>query len=132
MATTTIVRVYQYCAGGDARDLEVPALIVGDLAIHRPVYWFKDGEPYASEKGWAVTHVPSKLSVTRAMPESLQRWGASRNDIKAWAVEFQRRAAPIFDALRAGEDVDRDTAISFYTMGRGVVVGARAATPGSN
>ena len=116
--TAITIKLYQYCAGNPMQLFDVDALVVGDLAIHRPVFWFHGQEPKVSDKGWVVTHIPSGLQVTRAMPDSYK----TRKVMKAWAVEFQRRAASIFTDLREGRDLTREAASSFYTIGKGVVV----------
>lgn len=113
------IKLYEYCAAGRYRDYEVAASVVGDIAVHRPVYWFRNEEPKVSPEGWVVTHIPSGLQITRAMPESYK----TRKLMLRWAEEFQRRAADVFATLREGGDLDREAAIAFYHTGKGICLG---------
>lgn len=70
---------------------EVPATIIGTLAVHRPVYHYRKGEPLTVDKtDWAVTHVPTGGSLTKYAPSS-HRNGTrrTRKELLAWAEAIQ-------------------------------------------
>lgn len=98
--STVKLKVYQYCGNG-MKEVEVPATIRGELAVHRPVYWYLGEEPQPSDKGWTVTHVPTGLSLWRAMPTRLQA-GTTRKALADWAERFQAAIPEFFERVRSG------------------------------
>jgi hypothetical protein len=88
---TVTVPVYIYCSNDEPRLIEVPAHVVGRLAIHRSVHWFRGQEPKASDKYWTVSHIATGLAVDKAMPQELREQPNVRvRDLKSWAEYWQR------------------------------------------
>ena len=88
----------------ETRTFEIPAYIVGDIAIHRWTMWgsAKDQEP-TTGKAWSATHIPSGLSVDNAMPDRFKDCGAitaTRNELAAWAQAWQDKCPEFFDLMR--------------------------------
>jgi|SRR6188508_2117971 len=86
------VPVHMYCSNEPPRLVDVDALPVGRLAIHRPVHWFRGQEPKPSTRYWEVSHIGSGLAAGRAMPDSLRQPYARRRDLVAWAERWQQDA----------------------------------------
>lgn len=123
---TIKVRVDRYFRPYETRFVEVPALIRGDVAVHRPVHWFNGGEPEPSGRGWAVTHIPTGSSLNRALPDRLKGRGATRRDLAAWAAAFQAAIPEFFDAHRLGAiptdptPADRELGLRAMNAGQGL------------
>jgi hypothetical protein len=83
---------------------EVPATLVGDLAVHRPVYWHEGDTPHASDKGWTVSHVRTGLGLGSALPDRVPE--TTRADLIAWAEAIQAACPAFFAAARID---DRET-----------------------
>lgn len=85
------VLVGMYCSNEAPRLVDVDAMQVGRLAVHRHVMWFRGEEPKASNRYWQVSHIGTGLSVETAIPSELRnRLGVRRRDLAAWAEAWQR------------------------------------------
>jgi SpoVK/Ycf46/Vps4 family AAA+-type ATPase len=67
-------------------EVEIPATIVGELAIHRPT---RDGEAFDATQ-WRITHVPSGLCIDSITPAAARK---SKPVATRFAKELQARAA---------------------------------------
>ena len=98
--TTVKLRVYAY-ASNLSEVLDVPAHIVGDIAIHRPASYAGGREPLRlSDIGWSVSHIPSGAPIDNARPRNLRHPGNLRS-LKQWAARWQELAPEAFATLRA-------------------------------
>jgi hypothetical protein len=113
-------------ARNETRPFEIDATVIGDLAVHKPVYWFtKDGDP-SQGKGWTISHVPSGKIVASAVPQRLQSRGtikASQKDLIAFATAWQTQCPDFFGALRdAGKDglsnIPKDVSLAALSAAR--------------
>lgn len=89
--------------GTDTRRFTVPATIVGELAVHRAVAWYRGNEHLSTLKSWTVTHIATGHSVRLGTPPRFWDRGgfiARKRDLVAWAREFQDKASAWFDAVR--------------------------------
>lgn len=106
---TVTIKIYQYCGLSLAMAFAVPARIIGDIAVHRSVFWFKGQEPRESNRYRTVTHIPSGLSVERTLPPALRSQYARVRDLAEWARRFQILAADDFATMRT--EIDRDGSV---------------------
>lgn len=85
---------------------EVPAMVRGDLAVHRPA-WIKPpnegGALSTFTKAWTVSHIPTGDRVESAMPARFKDRGAitaTRSQLLAWAEAWQAACPEFFAATR--------------------------------
>jgi len=96
--TTAPIRLRRYMGReDDARTFDIPAKIVGDLAVHRDTGLDNAGEPI-THKGWTVSHIPTGAAVRSAHPS--QCAGATLRDLIAWAKAWQAACPGYFAAVR--------------------------------
>lgn len=102
MARATItVRIERYAYPRGTTDYKVPATLVGDLAVHRPVFWHDGDTPHASGKGWTVTHHATGLGLGTALGNSRpEDW--TRAKLVQWAERLQQAVPDFFTAIREG------------------------------
>lgn len=100
--------------------LDVPAYVIGDLAIHRPASYDGSRRARLADRGWNVSHIPSGMAVNNARPAGLRH--ASLASLRTWAKRWQEIAAPEFATLRERKAIgpDRD-------LGQRLVNASRAA-----
>lgn len=104
--------------------VEIPALIVGDIAVHRSAFW-GDGDlptiPEITKRGhWTATHIPSGLNCAAACP--LPERSRKRADVAAWAQAWQAAAPEYFDLARTDHEAAN------RTFGRDAIDAARYCT----
>lgn len=102
MIKTVSILLERYAYPRVQATVEIPALIVGDIAVHRSAFW-GDGElPAVSEitaRGhWSATHIPSGLNCAAACP--LPERSRKRADVVTWAQAWQAAAPEYFDLAR--------------------------------
>jgi hypothetical protein len=85
--------------GADPIEIEAKA-VIGQLAIHRPVYRYMPHLPITfGVKGWNITHVPTGRSLTRYAPKDTN-WGrVTLKALKTWAEKAQEVNPEAWDEL---------------------------------
>lgn len=82
---------------------DVPATIVGDLAVHRAGYLEADGTVRVSNKYWRVTHAPTGEDLgAKPLPIALHNCQRQRDPV-AWAGAVQLACPDFFTAAREGD-----------------------------
>lgn len=81
-------------AGMYSSPVELPAVIVGSLAIHRPAYEYMRGPLTICKTGWAVTHVATGMNVGSRFTDHLR----TRAEHIAWAKAAQEADREAWDA----------------------------------
>ena len=82
---------------------DIPATIVGDLAVHRRGYLEADGTVRMSDRYWRVTHAPTGETLgDRPLPIALRNCRRAR-DLIAWAAAIQEACPDFFAAAREGD-----------------------------
>ncbi|EQB12678.1 hypothetical protein [Novosphingobium lindaniclasticum] len=101
MATVTI-QLERYAYPRMTASLEIPAMIVGDIAVHRRAFWGEGDAPSAATATrngyWTATHVPSGLNCGMACP--LPERTRKRADVVDWAKRWQAAIPEYFEAAR--------------------------------
>jgi hypothetical protein len=87
--------------------LEVPAYIVGEIAIHRQQFWGMGDAPELApidhRSKWMVSHVPTGSSLRVMLPPRFFDGvyvGAKKADLEQWARQVQRACPAFFDVTR--------------------------------
>ena len=129
---TATLLLYRYIYPRKSAPLDVPVYIVGDIAVHRDVFWHDGETPKLaddpSRKRWGVSHIPTGSTLSRCLPLDLTRRNVKKAELEHWAREFQARAPQFFDAVRPlglGEtlemnDVNKKLARAAMTIGKGI------------
>ncbi len=105
---TITIEVERYAYPRRSHRFEIPAYIVGSLAVHRAAFW-GDGEPPEPADlcrgSWTVTHIATGLHMEAAMPRAAQ---ATRKAAVTWAERMQEAQPAFFAALDANPADWRD------------------------
>lgn len=94
--------------------LDVPAKIVGDLAVHKLVTWYDHQAAPGFGREYAITHIPTGMLIKNVYP---RRWFdrgavvAKQREMVAFAKAFQEACPAFFDAARPGVVADISTDI---------------------
>lgn len=111
MTPAVPLRFVPYC-GGPSQLRDVPAMVRGDLAVHRPGYLdsnASDAALSALKDRWTVSHVPTGSPCESAIPQRFNDRGkiiATQRDLLAWCEAWQAACPDFFDAVRSGDATD--------------------------
>lgn len=96
---TIRISVERYAYPRVTKDIDVPAIIVGDIAVHRRVFWGEDDYPTQpnNKAAWTATHIPTGVS---AGAELIFGNNQKPSTLIDWAAKWQEMA-PDFFALAA-------------------------------
>lgn len=101
MTKTVSLRFHDYM-GRSSKMVDVPAAIVGELAIHRPGFLQPNGDISTSRR-WTVSHIPTGALVDKALPVRFWDRGAivaTRAELVEWAGKWQEVCPEFMAATR--------------------------------
>ena len=106
---TVTIEVERYAYPSRSHKFEIPAFMVGSLAIHREAFW-GEGEPPAPadlcKRGdWTATHRATGMHLASGMPAHVRK---TRKAAVTWARRLQKLQPAFFAALDADPAAWRD------------------------
>lgn len=106
---TASILLNRYCGKShEAIRVDVPARIIGDLAVHRDATLQDNGEP-SFLKGWTVLHIPTGASVRTAYRNKCH--GAKQRELMAWCEAWQAACPEYFAAIKQCASFDEVQAL---------------------